>query len=170
MITLHLINQEIKSNDPQAYTLEKTSNFGEKDANKITYSPFEAMYLIDTKKAKLQTNLKPLSTEDAEKKISKLDKKFQTKYAVYKDLREKGHIPKTALKFGAEFRVYEKGKAPGKGHSKWIVFTETESSQNSWHDFTAKNRVAHSTNKKLLIAIVDNEKNISYYETNWRKI
>lgn len=170
MITLHLINTTIQSSDPQAYTLEKTSFFGEREDSKIIYSSFEAMYLVETKKAQLQINLKKISTEEVEKKFSKSDKKFQTKYAVYKDLRSKGHVPKTALKFGAEFRVYEKGKAPGKGHSKWIIFTETESSQNSWHDFTAKNRVAHSTGKKLLLAIVDDEKDVSYFEIGWIKI
>lgn len=170
MITLHLINTEVKSNDTKAYTLEKVNHFGKKEKNTINFSLFETMYLLETKKAKLQLNLKDVSIEEAEKKFSRIDKKFQTKYSVYKDLRKKGYIPKTALKFGAEFRVYEKGKGPGKGHSKWIVFTEKENGQNTWHDFTAKNRVAHSTNKKLLLAIADDEKDISYFEVNWKKI
>ena len=170
MITLSLISNEIKSNDPKAYTLEKTSYFGKKINNTVEYSLFEAFYLIETKKAKLLSNQKELTNEEIEKKLNKIDKKFKIKYPVYKDLRKKGHIPKTALKFGAEFRVYKKGKAPGKGHSDWIVFTESESSQNSWHDFTAKNRVAHSTGKKLLLTIVDNEKDVSYFEVTWKKI
>lgn len=102
--------------------------------------------------------------------FSKKDKKFNEKYVVYKDLRKKGYVVKTALKFGGEFRVYEKGKKPGTGHSKWIVFTDSEKNVNSWHEFAAKNRVANSTNKKLLLAIVDDEKDILYYEINWMKI
>jgi tRNA-intron endonuclease len=120
--------------------------------------------------AELQANLKPITIDEADKKFSKIDKKFPIKYAVYKDLRDKGHVPKTALKFGAEFRVYKKGKGPGKGHSDWIVFTESEKNSHTWHDFTAKNRVAHSTNKKLLMAIVDDEKDVSYFEISWTKI
>jgi tRNA-intron endonuclease len=39
----------------------------------------------------------------------------------------------------------------------------------TWHDFSAKNRVAHSTNKTLLIAIVDEESDVSYYEVKWTR-
>jgi len=66
---------------------------------------------------------------------------------VFKNLREKGYIVKTALKFGAEFRIYEKGAKPGKNHAKWIVFTDYESGKLTWHEFSAKTRVAHSTKK-----------------------
>ncbi|MBU1252016.1 MAG: tRNA-intron lyase, partial [Nanoarchaeota archaeon] len=37
------------------------------------------------------------------------------------------------------------------------------------HDFSAKNRVAHSTKKNLLLAIVDEEGDVSYYEVRWVK-
>jgi len=170
MITINLINNQVKSNDPKAYSLTKSNYFGEKIGEQIEYSLFEAMYLIETKKAKLQFNSKELSLQDTEKKFSKIDKKFGIKYAVYKHLRKQGHIPKTALKFGAEFRVYKKGSGPGKGHSEWIVFTDSEKGSNSWHEFAAKNRVAHSTNKKLLLAIVDDEKDVLFYEVGWKKI
>ena len=100
-------------------------------------------------------------------KLEKIDRKFKTKYIVFKDLRGKGYIVKTALKFGAEFRVYEKGKAVGKEHAKWILFPVSENSQMTWHDFSSKNRVAHSVKKNLLIAIVDEEGDVSYYEVKW---
>lgn len=170
MIILNLINNSVTSNDPKSYTLEKTNNFGKKIGDKVEFSLFEAFYLLETKKAKLLQNSKEISIEEIQKKFNKLDKKFETKYSVYKDLRNKGYIPKTALKFGAEFRIYEKGKGPGKGHSKWIVFTDTEKGNNSWNEFSAKNRVANSTGKKLLLAIVDDEKDVSYYEISWIKI
>jgi tRNA-intron endonuclease len=40
----------------------------------------------------------------------------------------------------------------------------------SWHEFSAKNRVAHSTRKNLLLAILDQEGDIIYYEVKWMKI
>jgi len=46
-------------------------------------------------------------------KFKRIDKKIQIKYPVFKDLREKGYIVKTALKFGADFRIYDKGQKPG---------------------------------------------------------
>lgn len=129
----------------------------------------EAFYLLQKKQIKIFSGSKELFMEDAEKKFSKLDKKFQTKYPVYKDLRNKGYVVKTALKFGAEFRVYEKSKKPGKAHAKWLVFTDNDANKNSWQEFSSKNRVAHSTKKKLLLAIVDEESDVLYFEVNWIK-
>ena len=85
-----------------------------------------------------------------------IDKKMYTKFIAYKDLRKKGYILKTALKYGADFRVYERGIRPGEEHARWILFA-------------AKNRIAHSTKKNLLIAIIDEEDDVSYYEVSWRK-
>ena len=101
------------------------------------------------------------------KKAKRLDKSIRQKSLVYKDLREKGYIPKTALKFGAEFRVYDKGAKPGKDHARWILFISNEREVLKWHELSAKNRVAHSTKKKLLLAILDEEQDITYHEISW---
>ena len=103
------------------------------------------------------------------KKAILFDKKIILKYPVFRDLRKKGYLVKTALKYGADFRVYEKGKKISEEHSKWVVFAEHESKKTSWHEFSAKNRVAHSTKKNLLIAIIDDEGDITYYEVRWVK-
>jgi tRNA-intron endonuclease len=74
---------------------------------------------------------------------------------------------KTALKFGADFRVYERGIKPGQDHAKWILYPVNEGGTLTWHDFSAKNRVAHSTRKKLLIGAVDTEGDVTYWQVNW---
>ena len=38
-----------------------------------------------------------------------------------------------------------------------------------WKQFAAMNRVAHSVKKKLLVGIVDDEGDVTYYEIRWRK-
>ena len=118
---------------------------------------------------KLLSNKKEIFEETLIKKIRKKDKKIETKFIVYKNLRKRGYIVKTALKFGAEFRVYNKGITPDQDHAKWIVYTAKENENLTWHEFAAKNRVAHSTKKNLLLAIVDEESDISYYEIAWIK-
>lgn len=168
-IQSQLIGNSLTSNSKKAYTNSKVNFFGEKTGEKISYSLFEGMYLLEIQKMSIYYNNKELSQEEAMKKFSKIDKKFIEKYSVYKDLRKKGYIVKSALKFGAEFSVYDKGKKPGKSHSKWIVFTESNNSKSNWHEFSSKNRVAHSTNKNLLIAIIDEEQKPIYYEISWKK-
>jgi tRNA-intron endonuclease len=82
-------------------------------------------------------------------------------------MRERGYIVKTALKFGADFRVYDRGVKPGEDHARWILYPVKEGSTLTWHDFSAKNRVAHSTKKRLLIGVVDEENDVTYYEIKW---
>ena len=89
------------------------------------------------------------------------------RYCVFKDIRDRGYIIKTALKFGADFRVYDRGVKPGEDHAKWVLFPVHESDCLTWYDFAAKTRVAHSTKKKLLIGVVDDEGDVSYWETRW---
>ena len=82
-------------------------------------------------------------------------------------MRRRGYIVKTALKFGADFRVYDRGVKPGEDHAKWVVFPVSEGDGLTWFEFSAKNRVAHSTKKKLLMGIADAEGEITYYEVGW---
>ena len=101
------------------------------------------------------------------KKAQKLELNFWVRYCVFKDMRDRGYIIKTALKFGADFRVYDRGVKPGEDHARWVVYPVHEGSTLTWYEFAAKNRVAHSTRKKLLIGVVDAEGDTSYWETKW---
>ncbi len=103
------------------------------------------------------------------KKAKKLEPNFWIRYCVFREMRGRGYIVKTALKFGADFRVYDRGVKPGEDHAKWILYPVHESSVMTWYDFSAKNRVAHSTRKNLLIAIVDDENSCTFYEIAWKR-
>jgi tRNA-intron endonuclease len=168
-IIAHLIGNTLTSNSKKAYSYCKESAFGEHVEDKIKYTLSEGLFLVQNGKMDIYQNNKILDSEELIKKFSRIDKKFPIKYEVFKDLRIKGYIVKTALKFGAEFRVYEKGKKADIDHSRWIVFTDNENNKTTWHEFAAKNRVAHSTNKNVLLAIVDEEGQITYYEIKWMK-
>jgi len=128
------------------------------------------MFLVENKKIEICSGKNILKEKELFERLKKIDKRFSVKYSVYKNLRERGYIVKTALKFGADFRVYEKGKNPDKVHAKWIVFADYETGKLNWQEFSAKNRVANSTKKKLLLAIVDEESDVSYYEVGWIKL
>lgn len=169
MIKACINGDKISSNAVEAFSLCDKSRLGEKKEGKIEYSPIEALFLTAEKKMEIFSNNKPVSHEALVKKLKKFDKRIETKLTVFKDLRKKGYILKTALKFGADFRVYERGIKPGEDHARWILFVVRESEPLNWHDFAAKNRIAHSTKKMLLIAIVDEEGDVSYYEVSWRK-
>ena len=168
-IQAYLVGEVVSSNSSEAHFIYKKNHFGEKKEDKIQYSFTETLFLVERKKMEVFSKKKKLSEEELMKKFLRFDEKIQVKYPVFKDLRKKGYVVKTALKFGAEFRVYDKVAKPGKTHAKWIVFTDYESKKLTWYEFSSKNRVAHSTKKNLLLAIVDEEGDITYYEIRWLK-
>jgi len=137
--------------------------------NKIQLSLIEALYLLEKEKICVCSGKKDLSFEQLMKKAEKTEPNVWTRHIVFKDLRNRGYIVKTALKFGADFRVYERGMKPGEAHAKWIVYPVEEESSVTWYEFAAKTRVAHSTKKRLLIGIVDDEGDVTYYEIKWTR-
>ena len=169
MIKAHLIGQIIFSNNSDAFSLYEKSSFGEKKEEKVQYTLAEALYLLEKKKLEIYQKSKKISFKELLEKVRKIDKNIQIKYPVFRDLRDKGYIVKTALKFGADFRVYDRGVKPGEDHARWIIYPVHEGSVLTWYEFAAKNRVAHSTKKRLMIGIVDEESDVTYYEIKWMR-
>jgi len=140
------------------------------DSGKLQLSLLEALYLIEKNKMDLKDSRnKKIDFEIFLKKATKLEPNFWIRYCVFKDMRNRGYIIKTALKFGADFRVYDRGVKPGEDHARWIIYPVHEGSTLTWYEFAAKNRVAHSTKKRLMMGIVDDEGDVTYYEIKWLK-
>ncbi|MBI3035909.1 tRNA-intron lyase [Candidatus Woesearchaeota archaeon] len=138
------------------------------DDGRVQLSLIEALYLIEKKRlVAYDSRNKEIYFEPFLKKSQKVEPNFWVRYCVYKDIRNRGYIIKTALKFGADFRIYDRGVKPGEDHARWVVFPVHEGSSLTWYEFSAKNRVAHSTKKKLLLGIVDAETDVTYYEVRW---
>jgi len=138
------------------------------DDGRVQLSLIEALYLIEKKRLFVyDSRNKVIEPDTFLKKAQKVEPNFWVRYAVYKDIRNRGYIIKTALKFGADFRIYDRGVKPGEDHARWVVFPVHEGSTLTWYEFAAKNRVAHSTKKRLLIGIVDVENDTTYYEIKW---
>lgn len=161
----------ITESSDEAREFYNQSRFGTlAESGKVELSLLEALYLMERGRllAKSQTG-REVNFETYVKKARKVEPNFWIRYVVFKDMRNRGYIIKTALKFGADFRVYERGVKPGDDHAKWIVFPVHEGSTLTWHEFSAKNRVAHSTKKRLLMGIVDDENDVTYYQVAWMR-
>lgn len=165
----YIVGEKVFTNAQDAFVLYEQSRLGEPTEGKIYYSLVEALYLIERGKIELYSGKKKLRFNEFMVLAQKIDSNFHTRFAVFRDMRNRGYIVKTALKFGADFRVYERGVKPGDGHAKWILYPVYESNSLTWQEFAAKNRVAHSTKKRLLIGIVDEENDVTYYEISWQK-
>jgi len=165
-----LSNKVITESSDLALDLYGQSRFGTVlEGKKLQLSIIEALYLLEKEKVCICSGKKKLAFEQLMKKAERHELNVWTRYTVFKDLRNRGYIVKTALKFGADFRVYERGMKPGEAHAKWIVYPVEEEASVTWYEFAAKTRVAHSTKKRLLIGIVDDEGDVTYYEIKWTR-
>ena len=161
-ITAYLIGGKVFSNDKKGINLNSRGTFGTKDSEKVYFSPSEAFYLYKKSLLRILDHKdKSLNEKDFQKRLNTLDKNFKNKFLVYKDLRNQGLIPKEALKFGTDFRLYKNKKD---SHSTWLVKVESSKSIKT-NALIANTRIANTSKKNLLLAIVDDENKVTYIET-----
>ncbi len=129
-------------------------------------SLIEAYYLLINGKITILDSQvsKNYTPEEFFELCKKIHDNFEEKYIIYKDLREKGYIPRPGLKFGGDFVVYKKG--PGLEHSSFIVQVLPHDSKISATDMVRAGRLATSVRKKYVIA---NPLTASYYFFEWFK-
>ena len=140
---------------------------GEKVGKEVVLDLKETLFLLEKKKIKLEDKKgKNVGKKELLKYASKKEKGFYQKFIVYNDLRERGFCVKTGFKFGFDFRVYPRGKKPGEEHTYWVVNVRTQGERISMIEFSRMIRLAGNLKTILLIAIVDSENDINYYEVN----
>ena len=129
-------------------------------------SLIEASYLLKNEKITIyDPKLDKFYSYDEFYEISKsIHHKFEEKFVIYQDLREKGYVPRPGLKFGADFVVYKKG--PGLEHSPFIAHVLPHDAKISAIDMVRAGRLATSVRKKFVIA---NPLTLSYYFFEWFK-
>jgi len=163
MIEVNILNKRFfvkKESDGQKL---HSKGYGLKqDKNNFTLNNFEVLYLFEKDKVKVFKNNKELNSDD----ILKQTKVNKEDYIVYKDLRSKGYRIETGLKYGFTFRIYDKSKK----HAIWLIEPTLENEKFKIKDFIGKNRVANSTKKKMLLAVVDNDLDVTYLEINWLRM
>lgn len=150
--------------------------YGKPLDNRLELSLVEACLLLKRGRINVIKNGKSINFKKLYKYSCNLDKRFPVRYRVYEDLRTRGLLVKTGLKFGCDFRVYERGvklkKGPksAKEHTKWIVFAVPEDYYCSFPELARAVRLAHNIRARMVWAIVDNEGDVTYYEILRRKL
>ena len=151
--------------EAQANHLYQRGFFGKPlSGGKLQLAPVEALYLMESGKVIVTISEgKKLTFKSLAEKYIDSDPDLLLKYTAYSDLRSRGYVIKTGLKFGAHFRVYERGEKPGETHSKFLVQAISESIKMTPTELARAVRLAHSVKKKIYWAVVDDEGDITYY-------
>jgi tRNA-intron endonuclease len=162
-----LVGELVIIKDKKAVALNEKSHYGKFNQDELQISLMEAHYLQEKGKITIRDHGKIFSLDEMRELIQNKDLLYR--YIVFRDLRNRGYIVKTGFKYGSEFRLYERGKSPGDGHSDFVVKVVTENQDISILNFSSYVRVAHGVNKKLLLAVVDDEQDITYYNVEWTR-
>lgn len=139
----------------------------------LELSLVEALHLMDREELEIVEDDEVLEREEVFQRFSEKDDEFDHKYATYSDLRERGFIVKTGFKFGTHFRVYPRGVNPYKDgpkeereHTKWIVHAVPEDYTQSFQQMSRAVRLAQNIRAKMLWAVVDAEREVTYYRVD----
>ncbi|HLD80513.1 MAG TPA: tRNA-intron lyase [archaeon] len=165
--TGRLVENKVVVDDLDFASLYKQKGFGELKDKLLHLSLHEAVYLSEKGKLAVEEGKKAVPVKELLKLGSKQEQRFLSKNLVFKDLRERGYVVRTGLKYCVDFRVYPRGQALEEAHSKWIVHVVSEEEKFDIFDITRAVRLAQSVKTNLIFAIVDAEGDISYYKIKW---
>mgnify|MGYP001772608103 CR=1 FL=1 len=142
---------------------------GPQDINEpLVLSLLEALYLAEKGVLEVYTkDGKKLSPEELRKCGEESDERFDELYTVYRDLRDKGFVVRSGIKFGADFAVYT--VAPGVEHAPYLVIALKYGQALRPNELLSFGRVSHSTRKQLVLAVVGPGKVINYVSFKWVK-
>lgn len=167
MIKINYINGIFSVQKESDFQSLKSHDFGiKKDNSLFELETYEVLFLSEKKKIDVYIEKRKLSFEN----ILKLTKISFKDFIVYRDLKTKGYIVKSGLKYGFTFRVYDKGIKEEHDHALWFVKPIFETNKLKIRELSGENRVAHTAKKKMILAIVDAENNVTYLETAWKRL
>lgn len=150
---------------------------GKLKEDRLELALIEAAYLSDKKKIEIKdTEGKKINFKKFFEYCCKIDARFNVRYAVYKDLRNRELPTRTGFKFGCDFRIYAKGVKPLKRgpkapeeHTKWIVFAVPEGFVFSFQELSRAVRLAHNIRANMLWAVVSEDCSVGYYSVTFFK-
>ncbi len=161
--------------EKQALDLHSSKYYGKlvggEKKKRLLLSLEEALYLLEKGRLVVED---PEGRELGEKEFYEMacraDPEFPQKYLVYKDLRDRGYIVKSGLKFGTHYRVYERGVNPYKEgpktereHTKYNVHAVRENATLSYAELSRFVRLSRNIRATPLLGVVDSEGEVTYY-------
>ncbi len=152
-------SQVIFEEEPDVSKLHSKGFYGKVKEKKLYLNFLESLYLMEKEKIEVEYEGKVLSFSEL-LDLARLEAEFDIRYFVYKDLRERGLIVKTGFKYGCHFRVYRKGPEE---HAEYLVHVFPEKRAFQTYDIVKYCRLAHSVNKLMVFAFIDEEGDITYY-------
>lgn len=141
--------------------LYEQSGFGRLLKEGVRLSPVEALYLVYRGRIEI-----PDFEFDSLLVHFSADPHFVRSFMVYRDLRERGYVVQTGPQ---DFRVFRRGEKPGKGESLYMVRVLSERDIIDFADVRHEVQATANMRKLHILAVVDDEFELTYYEVKVQK-
>jgi len=135
--------------------------YGRPKGDILELTLIEAAFLLYRNRIDIELDGEMLDFADFFKIASMRQQYFELKYIVYKDLRERGLYVQPSV---TDFRIYPRGGHPGKTAAKSFVYVRTERIPMPLRDLMKSLNAALNVRKQMILAIVDEESDITFYE------
>jgi len=142
-------------------------HYGRKKGDILLFSLEEAAYLMEHKKISVNFKNKELNVDEFIKTASGISDNFELKYIVYKDLRARGYFVQPSV---TDFRVYPRGGRPNETPSKYFSYVISERRPIGLSELIKGVVSAENVRKRMILSIVDEEGDTTYYEIKSAKL
>ena len=151
----------------EANTIYQQGWYGQLIENTLYLDPYETIHLVERKKIVIKEEEKELKPKELGEIFSKNNKIFWRNYVVYTDLRNRGYV----IRIGKEkepffFRLYPRGAIANKTPYETLIIPLQEGTGFPIKELDEVIKIATSTRKKLVFALVDSLGDISYVTVN----
>ena len=129
--------------------------YGTERGGRILLSIYEGLYLVEKGVMRIESSFSQIYQLGL-----RSFENFETAYRIYRDLRERGFMVKTGLKFGSDFRVYERIKSLREmEHSKYLVKIRSDMVA---RELAGDVRLSNAVRKTLLYPLLTEDGEITY--------
>jgi tRNA-intron endonuclease len=142
----------------------RTKGFGEKEDGNYVLKPYEALYLLHTKRLLLDGQ-HDMTFDSLFDIMARYDKQVMSKFLIYRDIRSRGYVAKEGFGFGNDFRVYERGDYEKKP-AKYVVFGINEGANVSAKNFYESIEQIEKMGKEAVVAVIERRGEVIYYKAS----
>lgn len=145
----------------EANTLYNKGAFGTpQSGGSLVLTLTEALYLVENNRLRVEGH----DAASLLRHASATEEDFELRYIVYRDLRSRTFVVKPSSHL--DYNVYPRGTIPGRAASSHVVRCISERASLDPAAVAADHARASKLGKKLLLAVVDEEGDLTYYEAS----
>ena len=140
-----------------------SKGYGEVRRGRFYLMPYESLYLMYRGRLDLAGRKRPVTFDSLVSTLRRYDEDVLTRFLVYRDLRSRGYAAKGGFGFGADFRVYDRGRFGDKGAS-YVVFGLAEGAPEKAGALHKKAGEIEQMGKEPIVAVIERRGEVIYYK------